>query len=1013
MTLESTDELVKCIETSTVVSSEKLANAVKRSGSRSAKDLAVYLIKSGLLSSWQAKFLLTGRHNLRLDNYILTNRIARDELGDRFEARHESLDRSVILQLLPKSVSDDSELREFFVSHVGKIADIDHPNLVDVHNVDEHSGRFYVVNEFLNGVSIVESVLDSRMLVLCTNQALSGVAFAQSHGILHGQLNEERIWVLNNGNFKIVGAGLAALQRKLKGGEPPQPADDFIALAKILKSRFSILPAEDQFELSWLALLLDDLEANPLGTYEVAIQKTNEVIATWSVASMPVQESPASLASPALQPWESEGSSSSASESSVGRHQAAKSSSVNLPSSLYSTLWYKHPFAVSSIALGALVLLIGGMWIGGAFRPPGQSTKDQVAKTEVDSKGTSKSSDESRSAGGGTKKFDPESGNVHEALRRAKGDTTETKKEAPVPRMQVSKVNVEPAPVPVTTTSAEVIAIWDNWNDDKGSLDADNTVAGFSASLSGNAIRDIQSLEGAVDGTFGSLTSPAASATNRRFRMKRTGVFGTDAAAHLARSRTLTATVTNNSGADSQLSGVFFDLLATNGSFNSWTVEQDGVVLGIGESIKEDTWTDADVVFETPVAIANGETVELDVIFSGATHGNSSTRLDNFAITAGTVATSGGSDSVPEPVSVPKPVPELASLPQTNPEPEPKAEPSPERVELFGSFAERIELPNSKSKEPFLIGSLAETTESLDLQIISSSLCFKGGRGAFALQKVDGESWNVLLKKSSKTDEGNIVGQFKLAGQDLSFTWGPKVGAKSKANFIRNCLLIVTADQQQKTIGLRQPASIPVFSLTEGNYKQRVTAPVDFPPSTDAIKIEISKPASWPETFLETGPMGALHLFDEELSELTMYFDSDLPDQNLAVIVKPTVKSKLQFLMTVNARGKETAAVELNSYADAEELCAELQRAKGVAFGQHQQAVVIKANAPEGTRRNANALAKSAAQNLELVNENLTIATELRDFLSNSLHGGEFPVTVYYELDGQRVIIARTAAAAN
>ena len=893
---------------------------------------------------------------------------------------------------------------------MGKIADIDHPNLVDVHNVDEHSGRFYVVNEFLNGVSIVESVLDSRMLVLCANQTLSAVAFAQSHGILHGRLNEERIWVLNNGNFKIVGAGLAALQRKLKGGEPPKPADDFIALAKILKSRFSILPAEDQLELSWFAMLLDDLEANPLEAHEVAIQKTDEVIATWSVPSMPVQQSPASLASPALQAWESEGSSSTVSSASGIDGQAAKSSSVNLPSGFYSTLWYKHPFAVSSIALGALILLLAGMWIGGAFSPTGKPIKDRVAKTKVDSNGTSKSSNESTRAGGGTKKSDPDSDNDHEALRRANRDT-ETKKEMPVPLMRSDRVNFEPAPA--TTISAEVIATWDNWNDEKGSLDADNTVAGFSASLSGNAIRDIQSLEGAVDGTFGSLTSPAASATNRRFRMKRTGVFGTDAAAHLARSRTLTATVTNNSGADSQLSGVFFDLLATNGSFNSWTVEQDGAVLGIGESIKEDTWTDADVVFETPVAIANGETVELDVIFSGATHGNSSTRLDNFAITAGTVATSGGSDSLPEPVSVPKPVPELASLPQTNPEPEPKAEPSPERVELFGSFAERIELPNSKSKEPFLIGSLAETTESLDLQIISSSLCFKGGRGAFALQKVDGESWNILLKKSSKTDEGNIVGQFKLAGQDLSFTWGPKVGAKSKANFIRNCLLVVTADQQQKTIGLRRPADIPVFSLAEGNYKQRVTAPVDFPPSTDAIKIELSKPSSWPETFLEAGPMEALHLFDEELSELAMVFDPDLPDQHLAVIVKPTVKSRLQFLMTVNARGKETEVVELNSYADAEELCAELQRAKEVAFEQHQQAVVIKANAPKGSKRDANALAKSAAQNLELVNENLTIATELRDFLSNSLHEGEFPITVYYELDGQRVIIARTAAAAN
>ena len=202
--------------------------------------------------------------------------------------------------------------------------------------------------------------------------------------------------------------------------------------------------------------------------------------------------------------------------------------------------------------------------------------------------------------------------------------------------------------VSTTMTFAEVIATWDNWNDQNGSLDADRTFAGFSASLSGDAIRDIQSLEGAIDGTFGSLSAPAASITDSRFRMERTGQFNNNTEFHLSTSRTLTATVTNNSGADSQLSGVFFDLFATNGSYNSWTVEQNGVVLGTSGPIVEDIWTDADVIFETPVAIAEGETVELDIIFSGATLGNSSTRLDNFAITVGNVFTNGGPDSEPE-----------------------------------------------------------------------------------------------------------------------------------------------------------------------------------------------------------------------------------------------------------------------------------------------------------------------------------------------------------------------------
>ena len=292
MALESTAEFVKCIEASQVLSSEKLAEAVrKNSASDSPKVLAVYLVKKGLLTSWQAKFLLTGRHNLRLDNYILTNRIARDELGDRFEAHHETLDRPVILQLLPKSVSTDTELREFFVSRVEKIAEVDHPHLVDVHNVDEHSGRFYVVTEFLNGVSIVETVLDSQLLVRCFNQALSGIAFAQSHGILHGQIGEDRIFALENGNFKVVGAGLSALHCKLKGKEPPQPADDFVALAKALKSRFKILPAEDQEEFAWFKLILDQLQSDPLATYKAAIEKTDEVIATWSVVLLPVPAS--------------------------------------------------------------------------------------------------------------------------------------------------------------------------------------------------------------------------------------------------------------------------------------------------------------------------------------------------------------------------------------------------------------------------------------------------------------------------------------------------------------------------------------------------------------------------------------------------------------------------------------------------------------------------------------------------------------------------------------------------
>ena len=199
------------------------------------------------------------------------------------------------------------------------------------------------------------------------------------------------------------------------------------------------------------------------------------------------------------------------------------------------------------------------------------------------------------------------------------------------------------------TTSAAVIATWDNWNDTSGNLDADNTAAGFSAFFSGSAIRDIQDQPGAVDGTFGSLDAPMASTTDSRFRMERTGLFGQGTVEeNLAITRTLTATITNASGAANELSGVFFDMFATNQSYNSWTVLHNGVELASGGPINEDIWVNSDGAFNEPIVIANGQTVELDIVFSGATLGNSSSRLDNFAITVGPVTTTGGENSEPE-----------------------------------------------------------------------------------------------------------------------------------------------------------------------------------------------------------------------------------------------------------------------------------------------------------------------------------------------------------------------------
>lgn len=823
MPLGSKAELVKCIEASKVLSEEKLADAVKKSSSNSAKDFAVYLVKKRLLTSWQAKFLLTGRSNLRLDNYILTNRITQDELGDRFEARHESLDRPVILQLLPKTVSSDSALREFFVAHVGRIAEVDHPYLVDVHDVDEHTSRFFVVTEFLDGVSLVETVMDSRSLVRCTNQILQGIGFAQSHGILHGEISESNIFALDNGDFKIVGSGVSVLRRKLKGENLPLPQEDFVAFSKVLKSRFEFLPDDEQREYAWLKSLLGELESNPLDTYQNAIQKTSEVMATWTMPNIPVlAETEAVPASQAAQPATvanvgSPVPSRTSKASNSPSHSEGSSSDIN--SDQGATPWYKLPGMISAISCGALALLVGGLWLGGAF----SGSKDKQVAEKTNEASTSKASNTSIASNKNVEnnyrpsreKFDPKNADIHAALRRAQG------------------------------------------------------------------LPD----------------------------------------------------------------------------------EEEGVKT------------------ESP----NSKTTHSS---------NPETPKGN---------------RLPEPVPAPPPVaPQPNISPKPEPKPEPETEPEPKAVNPLSSLAD-IDFPLSENKQEFIVGELVAEPESLNLKIISSPICFKTGKGEIELQNVDVETWDTLFKARSSSDP-TVVGQFKFVAPNLTFTWAEEVAAKSKANFIRNCLLSVSANGQNKTISLRQPTEISAISLTEAKYNSKVTAAAKFPPNASAIRIEVGKPPSWPDAFLEQGPMDSIHEFDEQFSALPIYFAQDTPHQYLSVVFQPIVKSKIQFALSVFARGMDTDAVQLNSHEDAVGLFNDLQGAREVAFQQKQQAEILKANAPRGQKKQTGEFAKQAANHFEAIGENTTIAGEIRDLLSNRLHGGEFPVTVYYELDGRRVIIAKTAA---
>ena len=125
-----------------------------RASDFSAKQLALDLVNKELITRWQAKMLLRGNHRLMLGNYVLRERIEKSDLGDRFDAVHKQLSRSVKIQYLPAEFCSSATARRAVFELAGNLMKLDHPNLIHVLDVDEENGRIFLVSEATPGVTL-------------------------------------------------------------------------------------------------------------------------------------------------------------------------------------------------------------------------------------------------------------------------------------------------------------------------------------------------------------------------------------------------------------------------------------------------------------------------------------------------------------------------------------------------------------------------------------------------------------------------------------------------------------------------------------------------------------------------------------------------------------------------------------------------------------------------------------------------------------------------------------------
>ena len=250
MSVKTTEEYFALLERSGVLADANLANAKSLvPETPDVREFARLCVTRNWLTDWQARFLMTGRHRLKVGHYRLLDHLPKQDIGDRFRALHHQLDRNVDVWLLPKAAEKNKQLVQQFLQQAALVAELDHPHLLHVYDIDKDSDRYFLVFESEKGralSSLPENSVDSAGIAKIVLQILEGTHHAHEHNVLHGKLEASHIRVDEKGDVKVHGFGLTKLLDKMidPDSEPDEfaiasdPSDDVAALGRIAKSLF-------------------------------------------------------------------------------------------------------------------------------------------------------------------------------------------------------------------------------------------------------------------------------------------------------------------------------------------------------------------------------------------------------------------------------------------------------------------------------------------------------------------------------------------------------------------------------------------------------------------------------------------------------------------------------------------------------------------------------------------------------------------------------------------------------
>ncbi len=161
----------------------------------------------------------------RIGRYAIDGVVGRGAMGVVYSARDPRLDRRVALKLVGWLPASDERVRMRMLREARAMAQLSHPNVVTIYEVDEHEADLYLAMELVHGSTLrqwLRSEPSVERVLAALLQAGEGLAAAHAAGIVHRDFKPENVIVGDDGRARVTDFGLSRPDEQ--AGETVEPA---------------------------------------------------------------------------------------------------------------------------------------------------------------------------------------------------------------------------------------------------------------------------------------------------------------------------------------------------------------------------------------------------------------------------------------------------------------------------------------------------------------------------------------------------------------------------------------------------------------------------------------------------------------------------------------------------------------------------------------------------------------------------------------------------------------------